>query len=84
MDAEELSNIMLFFTMYGEDLPSILRSPSKLKQLYSDPRGKIWIERGVALGILRISGDEITVDWDGLRELKKKIIGVLEECLERL
>ena len=82
LDAEELSNIMFFFAMYGEELPRILRSPSKLRQLYSDPKGKIWIEKGKALGILRVSGDEITVDWDGLRELKKRIIEVLEECLK--
>ena len=82
LDAEELSNIMFFFTMFGPDLPRILRSPDRLKEIHRDPRGKIWVEKGESLGILRVSGDEITVDWDGLRELKKRIIEVLEECLK--
>ena len=82
MDAEELSNILFFLTMYGPELPRILRSQERLKEIQRDPRGRIWIEKGEALGIFTISEGKIHVNWDAIRELKKKIIEMLEKCLE--
>jgi len=84
--SEELNfaDLMFFLTMFGSELPHILRDRERLRRIASDPRGKLWLEKAVALGIVKIEGDDIIVDWDGLRELREKIREVMEKCLSLL
>ena len=84
-EAEELfENLMFFLTMLGSELPKVLRDVSRIRGLMDDPRGRIWVQRAMAMGIIVVRDDEVMVDWDRLGEIRKKVREAFEECLGSL
>ena len=78
----DFSDLMIFLTVFGSELPSVLRNPNKVKD---SPRGKIWINKAISLGVIEVDADgNLAVNWGGLRELRKKVREVLENCLKFL
>jgi len=80
----DFTALMFFFTVLGSRLPQVLRTGNIQELVSRDPRARIWFEKAVALGVVRVEDDEIIVDWNALVELREKVRKVLEKCLKSL
>ena len=83
LEEMDFNSLMFFLTIFGKDLPEILKNLEILKEKVNQhPRGKLWLEKAMTLGIIRLEEGEITVNWNKLKALRESIKEALEECLK--
>ncbi len=78
----DLNSLMFFLTIFGRELPRILRDLElTIEKIERHPRGKLWLEKAVSLGVAKLEEGIILINWNRLRELRRSIREALEECL---
>ena len=81
----DFNGLMFFLTIFGKDLPEVLKNPKPLKEeMNRHPKGKLLLEKVATLSVVEMKHKDIVVDRDVLAELMKKLVEALKKLLINL
>ena len=80
-DHVDLGDLAIFLTVLGE---GILRAISDLEAMAEDPRGRLWIQKAEALGLVMRNSGGIRFHCGALRTLRDKLRRMFSKWLQEL